>query len=86
MRGGCQYEALSHTAIFIFRHLLLVPSCIRFREGLQVRPLTAEGLPRVRIRIVKEYAHQFGTENDAYGMLLCTEHIVVTSNRPNAPK
>lgn len=67
-------------------NLLLVPSYIRFREGLQVRTLTAEGSPRVRIRIVKEYAHQIGTENDAYGMLLCTEHIVGTSNRPNAPK
>ena len=67
-------------------NLLLVPSYIRFREGLQVRTLTAEGSPRVRIRIVQEYVHQIGTETDAYGMLLPTEHIVDTSNRPYAPK
>ena len=67
-------------------NLLLVPSYIRFREDLQVRTLTAEGSPRVRTGIVKEYAHQTGTEKDAYGMLLCTEHIVGTSNHPNASK
>ena len=67
-------------------NLLLVPSNIRFREGLQERTLTAEGSPRVRIRIVQEYAHQIGTKTGAYGMLLPTEHIVGTSNRPNAPK
>ena len=43
-------------------NLPLVPSYIRFREGLQVRTLTAEGSPRVRIRIVEEYAHQIGTK------------------------
>ena len=67
-------------------NLLLVLSYVRFREGLQVRTLTAEGSPRVRIRIVKEYAHQIGTEKDAEGILLCTEHIVGTSNRLYAPK
>ena len=60
-----------------------MPSYIRFREGLQVRTLTSEESPRVRIRIVKEYTRQIETENDAYGMLLCTENIVGTSNRPH---
>ena len=67
-------------------NLPLVPSYIRFREGLQTRTLTAEGSPRVRIRIVKECAHRIGTEKDAYGMLIFTKHIVGTSNRPNIPK
>ena len=36
----------------------------------------------MRIRIVKEYAHQIETEKDVYGMLPCTEHIVVCTYIP----
>ena len=64
----------------------MVPNYIRFREGLQVRALTSGGLAAVRIRIAKEYEHQNRTEKDVYEMLLCTEHIMGTTNRPHAPK
>ena len=67
-------------------NLVLVKSYKRFREGLQVRTLTARGSPGVRILIVKEYTHQIGAEKGAYWMLLFTEHIVGTSNRPHVPK
>ena len=66
--------------------LILVTSYRRFREGLQVRTLTARGSPGVRILIVKEYTHQIGAEKESYGMLLFTEHIVGTWNRPHAQK
>ena len=54
-----------HYALAIYLHcckgrilnFLLVSSYTRFREDLQVRTLTAWGLPRVRIRIMKEYTH-----------------------------
>ena len=39
-----------------------MPNYIRFREDLQVRPLTSGGSATVRIRIVKGYAHQIGTK------------------------
>ena len=78
---------MSHHAMDIYQcnckgrtlNLLLVPSYVRFREGLPV-------LPGMRIRIVKEYAQHIGAEKDAFGMLLCTQHIVGISNRPHAPK
>ena len=63
-----------------------MPNYIRFRKGLQVRALTSGGPATVRIRIVKEYAHQIRTEKDAYEMLLCTEHIMGITNRSHAPK
>ena len=68
------------------RESSLVPSYIRFREGLQVCTLTAGGSARVRICILKEYAHQIGAEKGAHGMLLCREHVEGTSNCPYAPK
>ena len=68
---------MSHHAVDIYLccckirtlNLLLVPSYIRCRAGMQVRILTGGGLPRVRIRIVKEDTHRIGTEQDVYEML-----------------